>query len=118
MRVKGIRNYFIDAYQRQEFVTDKTGCQTIELVGASFIADEPSIFGKLNHDYIERELEWYLKQSLNVNDIPGDVPQIWQDVSDRDGFINSNYGYLVYSKENGAIRRRTTIRPAALCRWR
>lgn len=102
MRVEDIRNYFIDALQNQNYVTDKSGCKMLELPGASFLADEPLIFGKPNPDYIERELEWYLKESLNVNDIPGDVPQIWKDVSDRDGYINSNYGYLVYNRDNGS----------------
>ena len=39
--------------------------------------------------------------SLNVNDIPGGPPQIWQQVADKDGFINSNYGWCIYSEENG-----------------
>jgi len=73
----------------------------LEIVNASFIADEPIIFGTENKDYIERELKWYLSQSLNVNDIPAPVPQIWQNVADANGKINSNYGYLVFSTENG-----------------
>lgn len=100
MQVKDIRNYFIDAYHNKEYVTDKTGVKTLELVGASFIADEPTIFGRLNVDYIQRELKWYESQSLSVNDIPGEVPQIWKDVSDHEGYINSNYGYLIYSRKN------------------
>ena len=39
--------------------------------------------------------------SLNVNDIPGGAPAIWKQVADKDGFINSNYGWCVYSEENG-----------------
>jgi thymidylate synthase len=38
--------------------------------------------------------------SLYVDDIPGAVPKIWKDVSSRDGKINSNYGYLMFSSEN------------------
>lgn len=75
---------------------------TIELIGESFIADEDSIFGDANEDYIQRELAWYLKESLNVNEIPGNVPKIWQDVSAADGSINSNYGYLLKSPGNGS----------------
>jgi len=73
----------------------------LEIVNASFIADEPIIFGKENLDYIERELQWYLSQSLYVSDIPEPIPQIWQNVASTDGKINSNYGYLVFSTENG-----------------
>ena len=102
MNISYVRDYFVNEYKRKRFVTDKTGVSTIELVGASFIADEPSIFGAVNDDYIERELEWYLSQSLYIKDIPGQIPKIWQDVASRDGKINSNYGYLVFNSENFA----------------
>jgi thymidylate synthase len=102
MTIEQVRSYFVEQYTTKNFVIDKTGVSTIELVGASFCANEPSIFGELNDDYIERELKWYLSQSLFVKDIPGKVPKIWQDVASRDGKINSNYGYLVFNSENFA----------------
>lgn len=98
--VHDIRQMFADAYTEEDFVVDKSGCKVVELMGAQFIADEPSIFGAVNHDYIAREIEWYKSQSLNVNDIPGLTPQIWIDVADHRGLINSNYGYLVFNPEN------------------
>jgi len=99
--VEDIRNYFKDALALEEFVIDKTGVKTIELINASFIADEESIFGEPNHDYIRREIDWYLSKSLNVNDIPGKVPEIWKQVADNKGNINSNYGWCIFSPENG-----------------
>jgi thymidylate synthase len=99
--VKDIRKYFIDAYYNNEYVTDKTGVKTIEMMAAHFIADEPYIFGTVNQEYVERELQWYKSQSLNINDIPGGPPKVWTDVADPAGFINSNYGWCVYSGENG-----------------
>ena len=99
--VYDIQNQFIDKLQRKEFVKDKSGVVTIEIINASFIADEASIFGTINEEYIEREKAWYRSMSLNVNDIPGGPPQIWQQVADKDGFINSNYGWCIYSEENG-----------------
>lgn len=75
---------------------------TLEIVGESFIADEPSIFGKPNNDYIERELQWYLSGSLNVNDIPGGTPAIWKRVATPAGEINSNYGFLLLDEANGS----------------
>jgi len=100
MNVANLRDYFVQAYKDRDFVLDKNGGSTIELIGASFIADECAIFGEPNDDYIQRELEWYLSQSLRVADIPGVTPKIWESVASRDGLINSNYGYLVYSNEN------------------
>lgn len=100
-RVSDIRAKFIKKYKDNEFVIDKTGVKTIELIGESFIADEDWIIRKPNYDYIQRELEWYESESLYVEDIPGDTPAIWKQVASKDGRINSNYGYLIWSKENG-----------------
>ncbi len=90
---------------RQEFIhlyKEKMFCEndTIEIPNAHFIADEESIFGELNLEYAHAEMVWYLSQSLNVDDIPGTVPKIWRDVSDEQGFINSNYGWCIFSDEN------------------
>lgn len=101
-KVSDIRAKLIQKYKDQDFVIDKTGVKTIEVIGESFIADEDWIIRKPNYEYIERELEWYKSQSRYVEDIPGDTPAIWKQVSDSNGMINSNYGYLVWSEENGS----------------
>jgi thymidylate synthase len=98
--VHEIRQEFAKLYQSKKFVTDKSGVSTVEIMGASFWATSPLIFGAVNEEYVQRELEWYESQSLNVNDIPGGPPAIWKQVADKDGNINSNYGWCVYSKEN------------------
>lgn len=91
---------------RDEFarlrIENKTVNGTLEIVGESFLANETTIFGNPNHDYTDRELDWYRSGSLNVNDIPGGPPKIWQQVADEDGYINSNYGYLFFDEENGS----------------
>lgn len=99
--VMNIREEFVRKLRRKDFVQDKSGVVTIEIINASFLADDVSIFGTVNEEYIAREKEWYRSMSLNVNDIPGGPPQIWQQVADKDGFINSNYGWCIYSEENG-----------------
>jgi thymidylate synthase len=100
-KVEDIREHFKLLLRRGEYVIDKTGCKTLEIVNAHFKADQDSIFGKPN-EYIERELEWYRSQSLSVDDIPGVTPKIWTDIASEYGEINSNYGWCVYSRENGA----------------
>jgi thymidylate synthase len=100
MRVKDIRNQFVKKYKEQKFEIDKNGGKVIDLICAQFIADESFIFGIPNENYIKRELNWYLSQSLNVNDIEN-TPTIWKQVADKDGFINSNYGWCIFSKDNG-----------------
>lgn len=99
--INDIRKKLIQKYAEKDFVIDKTGVKTIELIGESFLVEEDWIIRKPNYDYIQREIEWYESQSLYVEDIPGNTPQIWKDVSSRHGRINSNYGYLIFSEQNG-----------------
>jgi len=99
--VANIRQQIIDKYLDQDFVIDRTGAKTIEIIGATFIADEDHVIRKPSIEYIMRELQWYDSQSLNVNDIPGETPQIWKSIASAEGEINSNYGWCIYSEENG-----------------
>ena len=99
--VKDIRKMFKQAYDNQEFTIDRTGSKTVEIIGATFIADEDYIIRPPSYEYIERELQWYKSQSLYVKDIPGKTPKIWEMVSDEDGKIISNYGWCIYSVQNG-----------------
>ena len=99
--VSDIRQYFIDELRDKAFTEDRTGQKTIELLGASFLADEPAIFGMPNQDYIEAELEWYNSCSTNINDIQPDkdAPAAWQYAANDHGEINSNYGHLIFDEK-------------------
>lgn len=100
--VKNVRDYFKGALLGEDFTIDKTGSKTIEWIGASFLANEPSIFGKPSEEYIAKELDWYRSESTNINDIYGeerDAPAAWQYAADKYGNINSNYGKLIFSSE-------------------
>jgi thymidylate synthase len=96
-----IRADLIDKYLAEDYVIDKSGAKTIEVLGESFVADENWLIRTPAYKYIERELEWYMSESLYVDDIPGETPQIWKDISSNEGKINSNYGWCIYSEENG-----------------
>ena len=98
--VKDIREFFIGELKDEAYEIDKTGQRTIEMLGASFIADEQSIFGEPSQSYINAELAWYESQSTNIHDIHGadkEPPQAWQYSADPHGNINSNYGHLVFA---------------------
>lgn len=100
--ISDIQNYFIQELKNENFTIDKTGAKTIELIGASFYADEGAIFGKPNYEYIDRELDWYESQSTNINDIYGsdrEPPEAWQYSANAHGEINSNYGLLVFGEK-------------------
>lgn len=98
--VANVRDWFRLLKEREDYVVDKTGCQMLEVVGATFVADEEAIFGTINKDYIEREISWYKSMSRSVYDIPGGPPQAWKACASKDGNINSNYGWMVWSEEN------------------
>lgn len=100
LKVQDIRKMFKQAYDNQEFTTDRTGAKTIEILGATFIADEDYIVRTPNYEYIERELAWYNSMSRFVEDIPGTTPAIWKAVADKNGMINSNYGWCIWSERN------------------
>lgn len=99
--VQSIRHLLADEFEANRFVNG-----TIEILNAAFIADEDSIFGKPNEHYQRAEVKWYDSQSLNVNDLAehyGKVPVIWKEhAANSEGEINSNYGYLIYSKAAGS----------------
>lgn len=98
--VKDIREFFIGELNDEAFTVDKTGQETIELLGASFLADEPAIFGDPSDEYIAKEIDWYHSKSTNINDIYGqdrDPPAAWKYAADPHGNINSNYGHLIFS---------------------
>lgn len=80
---------------------DKQQSKTIEIQNAHFIVDKPWIIREPNLEYFFRELQWYLNKSLNINDIPEGAPKMWKTCADKNGFINSNYGWCIFSEENG-----------------
>lgn len=102
LKIKDIRDMFVDKLNNKDYVILSNDIKTLELVGVSFIADENYIFGEVNQKYVFCEISWYMSQSLNVNDIPGGTPAIWKKCATPEGFINSNYGWMIFSEENGS----------------
>ena len=104
LNVADMRKAFALMYMHN--VHDRHPEGMLELLGASFHADEASIFGNPNKEYMVAEVDWYDSQECNVNklnDLYGKVPVIWKEhAANTRGEINSNYGWCVYSKENGS----------------
>ena len=48
-----IQKIFKNHLSAENFVIDRTGAKTIEMIGASFVADKPAIFGVPNEEYIK-----------------------------------------------------------------
>ena len=96
-----IRDELKRLYKEGVFREGKFG-KTVEIQNAHFLADKDWIIREPNYGYAKREIEWYESQSLYVKDIPGDTPKIWQMCADKYGKINSNYGWCIFSNENGS----------------
>jgi len=100
--VKDIRDEFIELYNNQKLVEHNEDGGMLEIIGATFLADQETIFADVNHEYVDAEIEWYISQSTNINDIYGDLrqpPKAWKMAADHYGNINSNYGHLIFSKK-------------------
>ena len=51
---------------------------------------------KWNLDYAKAEWDWYLSGDPNIKKlgkIYGKIPPIWKRMADKEGYVNSNYGY-------------------------
>ena len=103
--IEAVREYFRNELYHENFTEDRNGGKTIEMIGASFIADEPAIFGTPNEEYIDAEIKWYESESTNIKDIYGtefdskNPPTAWKMTSNQHGEINSNYGHLIWSEK-------------------
>ena len=96
-----IYNQFKEKYKNSDFRYINGNVKTIEIQNAHFVADKDWIVREPNYEYARREIAWYDTMSLYVKDIPDKIPIIWQNVSDINGKINSNYGWCIYSEEKG-----------------
>lgn len=93
---ENILNEFKKLYSENKFRKN-----TVELQNVHFVCDKDYIVREPNYDYAKREIEWYESRSLNIHDIPGGPPAIWRQVATPIGYINSNYGWCIYSPDNG-----------------
>ena len=104
MNTSDILNVFVEKYINNDFRiigNDVQQSKTLEIQNANFEVDKPWIIREPNYEYFQKELDWYLSESLNVNDISGGAPTMWKACSDSLGYINSNYGWCIFSKDNG-----------------
>ena len=103
MNTADVASIFIDKYKNNKIRTIGNAVQqsnTIEIQNIQFEVDKPWIIREPNYEYFKKELEWYKSESLNVNDIPGGAPVMWKMCADELGYINSNYGWMIWSKDN------------------
>jgi len=86
-----------------DLILDKSGVKIAETLAPRVVLDPQQITLDFNgrkspKKYISRENEWYYSHELKIDRV-SDVA-IWNQVSDINNEINSNYGNLVYSRNN------------------
>lgn len=92
-----------EAVERGDFLVDKSGVKVVELIAPRIILNPQQLYlsfeGRSSpKKYIEKEDAWYMSHELKIDRV-SDV-DIWKKVSDENGEINSNYGNLVFSRNN------------------
>jgi len=95
--------------ENRDFVIDKSGVKMVELIAPSlkfnpFYGRSINLFDikKTNLEYVDLELQWYKSQNLSINPNMSHI-KIWNEVATKDDqqLINSNYGWCIFSEENG-----------------
>ena len=83
------------------------GLETLEICDAWLILRDPTQSlitlpeRDLSMEYLKAETDWYLSGDLSVEEI-GKHAKIWRNISDADGNVQSNYGYLtMHAQYNG-----------------
>ena len=73
LTTEDIRKQFTTLYYNNQLSDDGN----LEIVGSSFIANEESIFGKVDYSYIAREIKWYRSQSLSIDTLFASTTLSW-----------------------------------------
>ena len=108
INIKKMENRFRDAnevfkyykWQIQEYGVDFDDTRALFNVGfeiknpmSNLIVDQDRNW---KWDYADAEWQWYLTGVPNIavlGEIYGKVPNIWKRMADKEGYVNSNYGY-------------------------
>jgi thymidylate synthase len=98
LKVEQVREMFKESLCKPSLFHDDG---MLELTAISFTADEDVIFGTRDSDYIKKEMDWYDSQSLSIDDMLPPIPKIWEQIASDEGYINSNYGWCLFSEANG-----------------
>lgn len=67
------------------------------LYSVDWLATQDSMIGKINEDWVRRELDWFASGSDKLSDMEAPVPQLFQACAGRDGRVNSAYGHILFN---------------------
>jgi len=129
-----MKNTFRNANEAYEYLHDKIIREGVDfadtkaLFNVGFYITNPIDNKIINrernwkYDYADAEWKWYLSEDNNISklgDIYGKIPQIWKNMANEFGEVNSNYGwqwgrndqidYVVNLLENNKNTRQAAI---------
>jgi thymidylate synthase len=129
-----MKNTFRNANEAYEYLHDKIIREGVDfadtkaLFNVGFYITDPIDNKIINrernwkYDYADAEWKWYLSEDNNISklgDIYGKIPQIWKNMANEFGEVNSNYGwqwgrndqidYVVNLLENNKDTRQAAI---------
>lgn len=82
---------------------DNTHGISHELIGAHAYFDYAGKIAGVSDSYVQHEFEWYESQDLCIKGHAGiENNPIWKKCASSDGHVNSNYGWCVFSADNGS----------------
>lgn len=67
------------------------------LYSVNWLADDDSMIGKINKDWVRRELDWFNSGSDRLADMEGPVPALFRACMGEDGRVNSAYGHILFN---------------------
>lgn len=93
-----IYNSLVDKINEQPLLQNGTR----ELLCPNVIEFNPFVqLSRAHQAYVNAELDWYKSMELNIKAQPVIAKNpIWQNVATKEGRVNSNYGWCVFSEEN------------------
>lgn len=68
------------------------------LYSVNWVADQDSMIGQVNEDWVRRELAWFQSGSDRLDAMEGPVPALFQACAGVDGKVNSAYGHILFSR--------------------
>lgn len=77
-------------------IDDRTGNRV--LYSVDWLATQDSMIGKVNPDWVRRELAWFNSGSDLLDDMEGPVPALFKACAGWDGRVNSAYGHILFGQ--------------------
>ena len=104
-RLLPVLKYLKEQKDNENFVIDKTGVKLVEQLDYHKVFNPYQPYlefpgRKTSEAYVKAELDWYYSMDLSV-DFIGEKAKIWKQIASNKNIVNSNYGWCIFSKDNG-----------------